>query len=96
MRALFLNPAANLEPYLQQLMPPMLTCLVSKRLYNENGGCKENHWGLRDDAAELVALVCGGECVSALCGQKEIAAQRLRSATKRDPRHASLPSAGTG
>lgn len=32
MRALVLNPANNLEPYLHELLPCVMTCLVSKKL----------------------------------------------------------------
>ncbi len=45
----------HLEPYLHQLMPAMLTCLVGKRLCESP---TENHWELRDFAAQLVARIC--------------------------------------
>ncbi len=35
LQALLLNPAVALEPYLAQLMPPLLTCMLAKSL----GGC---------------------------------------------------------
>eukprot|EP00741_Cyanophora_paradoxa_P023641 tig00021608_g22835.t1 len=54
-RALLSNPHIHIEPYLHQLMPAILTCLVGKRLCNSPA---ENHWSLRDYAAGLVALIC--------------------------------------
>jgi len=45
----------HVEPYLHQLMPPILTCLVGKTLC-ENPS--DNHWELRDFSAELVAKIC--------------------------------------
>uniref|UniRef100_A0A7S2XER1 TAF6 C-terminal HEAT repeat domain-containing protein n=1 Tax=Lotharella oceanica TaxID=641309 RepID=A0A7S2XER1_9EUKA len=44
-----------IEPYLHQLLPSIMTCLVARRL------CKkfyEDHWSLRDFAAELIAKIC--------------------------------------
>ncbi len=49
------SPHLNVEPYLHQLMPPILTCLVGKRLCSS---VSDDHWALRDYAASLVALVC--------------------------------------
>mgnify|MGYP003645857198 CR=1 FL=1 len=54
-RALLQNENLNVEPYLHQLMPPILTCLVGKRLCVHP---RENHWELRDYSAELVGLIC--------------------------------------
>lgn len=45
----------NIEPYLHQLLPSILTCLVGKRLCMEPD---EDHWSLRDYAAELIQLIC--------------------------------------
>jgi transcription initiation factor TFIID subunit 6 len=36
-------------------MPPILTCLVTKRLCEK---ATENHWKLRDFAANLLAKIC--------------------------------------
>lgn len=52
---LLLSEHIHLEPYLHQLMPPILTCLVGKRLCD---AATEDHWALRKYAARLVALVC--------------------------------------
>ncbi len=52
---------------LHQLMPPILTCLVGRRLC-ENPN--EDHWELRDYAASLVALIClrySSPCLRYLC-----------------------------
>lgn len=56
--ALVQNPTANLELYLHQLMPSVLTCIVAKRL-SENPE-KDNHWQLRVLASKTVAEIC--EC----------------------------------
>ena len=53
--ALLDNPHVALAPYIHQLVPAILTCVVGKRLCAEP---LENHWKLRDYAAELVALLC--------------------------------------
>lgn len=54
-RSLLHNPHIHIEPYLHQLMPSVVTCLVSKKLGNR---IADNHWELRDFAANLVALIC--------------------------------------
>ena len=54
--ALIENPNIDLELYLDRLMPSLLTCVVSKRLCQD--AAKEDHWKLRDHAAEVVARVC--------------------------------------
>lgn len=53
--SLLQNPHIHIEPYLHELMPPVMTCLVAKRLGNKSS---DNHWELRDFTAKLVALVC--------------------------------------
>jgi transcription initiation factor TFIID subunit 6 len=53
--ALLHNAIVSVEPYLHQLMPPLLTCLVGKHL---SATPAEDHWALRDFAATLVALIC--------------------------------------
>ncbi|XP_022716821.1 transcription initiation factor TFIID subunit 6-like isoform X2 [Durio zibethinus] len=40
---------------LHQLMPSIITCLVAKRLGNK---FTDNHWGLRNFTAKLVASIC--------------------------------------
>lgn len=54
-RSLLQNSNIHIEPYLHQLMPSVITCLVSKRLGKEPS---EDHWGLRNFTAELVAFIC--------------------------------------
>ncbi|GMP53811.1 hypothetical protein CsSME_00019176 [Camellia sinensis var. sinensis] len=49
------NPHIHIEPYLHQLMPSVVTCLVAKRLGNRFA---DNHWELRDFTANLVASIC--------------------------------------
>ncbi|CAM6117572.1 unnamed protein product [Calypogeia fissa] len=54
-QSLLLNPHINIEPYLHQLMPSVITCLVAKRI---GGKGFENHWELRDYTASIVAFIC--------------------------------------
>ncbi|KAL6975647.1 Transcription initiation factor TFIID subunit 6 [Sarracenia purpurea var. burkii] len=53
--SLLQNPHIHVEPYLHQLMPSVVTCLVAKRLGNRFA---DNHWELRDFTAKLVASIC--------------------------------------
>ncbi|KAG9146754.1 hypothetical protein Leryth_005082 [Lithospermum erythrorhizon] len=53
--SLLQNSHIHIEPYLHQLMPSVVTCLVAKRLGNK---LSDNHWELRNFTANLVALVC--------------------------------------
>ncbi|KAK3032452.1 hypothetical protein RJ639_037265 [Escallonia herrerae] len=53
--SLIQNPHLHIEPYLHQLMPPVMTCLVAKRLGSK---FSDNHWELRNFAAKLVASIC--------------------------------------
>ncbi|XP_050379850.1 transcription initiation factor TFIID subunit 6 isoform X2 [Argentina anserina] len=53
--SLLQNPHIHIEPYLHQLMPSVVTCLVAKRLGNRFA---DNHWELRDFTANLVASIC--------------------------------------
>ncbi|PWA80065.1 TBP-ASSOCIATED FACTOR 6B [Artemisia annua] len=54
-QSLIKNPTMNIEPYLHQLMPSVMTCLVAKSLGNK---FTDNHWQLRNFTANLVALIC--------------------------------------
>ncbi|XP_027171078.1 transcription initiation factor TFIID subunit 6 [Coffea eugenioides] len=53
--SLLQNPHIHIEPYLHQLMPSVVTCLVAKRLGNR---LADNHWELRDFTATVVASIC--------------------------------------
>lgn len=53
--SLLQNPHIHIEPYLHQLMPSVVTCLVAKRLGSR---LADNHWELRDFTANLVASIC--------------------------------------
>ncbi|XP_030542892.1 transcription initiation factor TFIID subunit 6-like isoform X1 [Rhodamnia argentea] len=53
--SLLRNPHVHIEPYLHQLMPSVVTCLVTKRLGNR---LTDNHWELRNMSASLVASIC--------------------------------------
>lgn len=53
--ALLVNPKIHLDHYLHQIIPVVLTCLVGKKL------CAvptENHWELRDLAAQIIGYIC--------------------------------------
>jgi transcription initiation factor TFIID subunit 6 len=54
--AMLKNESLNIEPYLHHLMPSVLTCLVGKKLCEAPD---EDHWKLRDYAAEVIAFVSG-------------------------------------
>ncbi|CAA20756.1 SAGA complex/transcription factor TFIID complex histone H4-like subunit Taf6 [Schizosaccharomyces pombe] len=54
--ALLDNPNLFVEPYVQQLMPSILTCLVAKRLGSDPNN--HEHYALRDLAAFLLGIVC--------------------------------------
>ncbi|KAL6905633.1 hypothetical protein ACP4OV_003234 [Aristida adscensionis] len=55
LQSLLRNPHIHIEPYLHQLMPSMITCIIAKRLGHR---LSDNHWELRDFSANLVASVC--------------------------------------
>jgi transcription initiation factor TFIID subunit 6 len=48
------NAHIHIEPYLHQLMPPLLTCLVGKSL---SSAPTDDHWALRRYSAGLIARV---------------------------------------
>lgn len=56
LEALFGNEHLLLEPYLHQMMPPALTCIVGKRLC-EDPERDSRHWRLREEASGLVAAI---------------------------------------
>ncbi|KAF9964304.1 hypothetical protein BGZ70_006657 [Mortierella alpina] len=53
--ALLDNRNLFVEPYLHQLMPAILTCIVGKRLGETP---QEDHWSLRSTATDILLLVC--------------------------------------
>eukprot|EP01127_Copromyxa_protea_P020825 TRINITY_DN7007_c0_g1_i1.p1 TRINITY_DN7007_c0_g1~~TRINITY_DN7007_c0_g1_i1.p1 ORF type:complete len:502 (-),score=82.94 TRINITY_DN7007_c0_g1_i1:107-1459(-) len=55
-KALLNNPNLAVELYLHQLMPAILTCIVGKQLCEDS--LKDDHWSLREYAAQLVAFIC--------------------------------------
>ncbi|PVV04384.1 hypothetical protein BB560_001112 [Smittium megazygosporum] len=53
-KAILTNPHFYIEPYLHQILPLLLTCLLGVNLtHNSN----DNHWELRDKAAELIGFI---------------------------------------
>ncbi|XP_077403379.1 transcription initiation factor TFIID subunit 6 isoform X3 [Vanacampus margaritifer] len=55
-KALMENPTLYLEKYLHELIPAVVTCIVSKQLCLRPD--VDNHWALRDFAARLMAQSC--------------------------------------
>ena len=55
------NPHLFIEPYLHQVMPPTLTCIVGKHLGDFCDTMTDkprfDHWALRQQAADLIALI---------------------------------------
>uniref|UniRef100_A0A0R0J477 TATA box binding protein associated factor (TAF) histone-like fold domain-containing protein n=1 Tax=Glycine max TaxID=3847 RepID=A0A0R0J477_SOYBN len=54
-RSLLQNSQIHIELYLHQLMPPIITCIVAKRIGNR---LSDDHWELRNFSANLVASIC--------------------------------------
>jgi transcription initiation factor TFIID subunit 6 len=54
-RNLLHNPSLYMDPYLHQVMPPILTCLLAKRI---GSGVWDKHWELRNAAAYLLGEIC--------------------------------------
>uniref|UniRef100_UPI00358F8747 transcription initiation factor TFIID subunit 6 isoform X2 n=1 Tax=Myxine glutinosa TaxID=7769 RepID=UPI00358F8747 len=55
-KALLDNQTLYLEKYLHELVPAVLTCIVSRQLCLRPD--VDNHWALRDFAARLMAQIC--------------------------------------
>lgn len=55
--ALLENENLFIEPYVSSLIPPILTCLIGKRLGDPNS-TPNSHISLRDFSASLLRLVC--------------------------------------
>ncbi|TPX59799.1 hypothetical protein PhCBS80983_g02240 [Powellomyces hirtus] len=55
-RAVLDNPNLFVEPYLHQLIPNILTCMVAKRLCDDPAS--QDHWALRRYASLLVSYIC--------------------------------------
>ncbi|KAJ7313353.1 hypothetical protein JRQ81_004646 [Phrynocephalus forsythii] len=55
-KALMDNPTLYLEKYLHELIPAVMTCIVSRQLCLRPD--MDNHWALRDFAARLIAQIC--------------------------------------
>ncbi|MES1906663.1 MAG: Transcription initiation factor TFIID subunit 6, partial [Paramarteilia canceri] len=49
------NPNINIEHYLHDIIPSVLTCVITKTLYKKQD---ENHWALRDYSAKLITVIC--------------------------------------
>ncbi|MPC16697.1 Transcription initiation factor TFIID subunit 6 [Portunus trituberculatus] len=55
-KALLDNQTLYLEKYLHELVPSVMTCIVSRQLCMKPD--MDNHWALRDFAARLISQIC--------------------------------------
>jgi len=55
-KELMVNSTLYLEKYLHELIPSVITCIVSRKLCPRPDS--DNHWALRDFAARLLAQMC--------------------------------------
>ncbi|XKL65897.1 hypothetical protein PGB90_009317 [Kerria lacca] len=55
-KSLFDNPTLYLEKYLHELIPSVLTCILSKQLCLRPES--DNHWALRDFATKIISQIC--------------------------------------
>uniref|UniRef100_A0A7S1YKD3 TATA box binding protein associated factor (TAF) histone-like fold domain-containing protein n=1 Tax=Sexangularia sp. CB-2014 TaxID=1486929 RepID=A0A7S1YKD3_9EUKA len=51
--SLLMNQDLDPEPYLHQVMPLVLTCIVARQL----GSADDEHWAVRDDAVNMLQLI---------------------------------------
>jgi len=54
--ALLQSEHFHIDPYLHQMMPSILTCLVGRRLCDDPS--VNDHWELRNYAAEITGFIC--------------------------------------
>lgn len=54
--SLLKNKHIHIEPYLHQLIPPVLTCVVGKTLCADP--LVENHWLLREKSSKISSFIC--------------------------------------
>ena len=57
-----MNNHLFIEPYLHQMMPVLLSCILGKNFGNANAGANGNeavsHWKLRQNASLVVGHIC--------------------------------------
>jgi len=74
--ALVSNKYVNLEPYLHQALPIVMSCIVNSKLSAEPS---DNHWLLREQAGSVLAKICylyddeGKRIRSKICNQLKAA-----------------------
>ena len=62
-KSMLRSPHIDLELYLDKLISPLMTCMVTKRIGQSP---LEDHWSVRTSAAEAIGLICrkyGGKYV---------------------------------
>lgn len=69
-KALLENQSLYLEKYLHELVPTVITCIVSKQICNRPE--QENHYALRDFTCKLLANICKTYNTSTNCLQTRI------------------------
>lgn len=68
--AVMTNEVFDLEKYAHQLLAPVLSCLVGKKLFAHH---RENHWALRDYSAMVIQRMCEKLTKTCLTVQSRIA-----------------------
>lgn len=57
--ALVLNNHLFIEPYLHQMLPVLLSCIVAKSIGNGGGaGAEASHWRVRKNASVVIGHIC--------------------------------------
>ncbi|KAJ9639914.1 histone H4-like TAF Taf6, SAGA complex subunit [Coniosporium tulheliwenetii] len=56
-QALLENPSLFVDPYIASVVPPVLTCLVGKRLGSANDSDSTAHFALRDLAGSILIMI---------------------------------------
>ncbi|KAF3933034.1 hypothetical protein ABW20_dc0106716 [Dactylellina cionopaga] len=55
--ALFANETLYIDPYINSLCPPIITCMMAKQL-GDNANDQLSTYGLRDKAASIIGTIC--------------------------------------
>lgn len=69
-KALFDNPSLSLDRCLHELIPAILSCMISRQVCARPES--EDHWYLRDQAAKILAEICKKHNNSSNCLQSRV------------------------